>query len=239
MARLLRENLGPDNAVAMPLLDANFTQPPFFLEMNYGGPNLRQWAEENNRLADLPTPQRLALFLQIAKAVAAAHRVGVMHKDLKPSNVLVGANPNLPQALLTDFGSGRALDLERLKRLHLTDMSLVSEDGAPHGESSGQTKQTPGTTAMYLAPELQAGQTATLQCDVYALGIMLYQLMVGNLRRPLSTGWHREINDALLVDDITAATEGEPLRRLSSAQDLVQRLEALQGRRLEQVLTLA
>src|SRR3546814_6757634 len=74
------------------VLDWNFYQLPFYLECEYGGCNLADWATQPPGLAALPLQQRLHLFLKIADAVAAAHSVGVLHKDLKPANVLVTRN---------------------------------------------------------------------------------------------------------------------------------------------------
>src|SRR3546814_14534991 len=70
------------------VLDWNFDQLPFYLECEYGGCNLADWATQPPGLAALPLQQRLHLFLKIAAAVAAAQRVGGLHKDLKPANVL-------------------------------------------------------------------------------------------------------------------------------------------------------
>src|SRR5690606_20866252 len=76
-----------------------------------------------------------------------------------------------------------------------------------------------------------AGQPPTVRSDLYALGILLYQLLVGDLRRPMAPGWERDIDDPLLVEDITRATHGDPARRLGSVAALVERLSALPRRR--------
>lgn len=223
--RVLQQELGARPDIAR-VLDTNFVSAPFFIECEYGGDNLLDWSHRLAGLAPLPRPDRLALFLQIARAVAAAHGVGVLHKDIKPSNVLVKQLPDGSlQALLTDFGSGRLLDPARLDRLQLTALGLTQAGLAGADSGSG--------TLLYLAPELLAGQNPTVQADVYALGLLLWQLLVGDLQRPLATGWQRALDDELLVQDIAAATEGQPEHRLPSVADLVDRLQRLETRRAE------
>lgn len=91
--RVLRESLGERDDIAR-ILDWNFEQAPFFLESDYGGVSLAHWAQEtqeaqeggdsSTQLAQASLADRLALMLQVIAAVAAAHSVGVLHKDLKP-----------------------------------------------------------------------------------------------------------------------------------------------------------
>lgn len=225
--RVLRRELG-ERADFARVLAENFSSQPFFLECEYGGTDLASWAAEGNRLASMTAAPRIALFLQIARAVAAAHSVGVLHKDLKPANVLIAAASVANtgwEVRLTDFGSSRILGPERLAQLGLSTRAMVAAHGA---DTSG------GGTPLYLAPELLAGQPATTGSDVYALGLMLYQLLVGDFRRPMSTGWERDIHDPLLVQGLRAATEGNPEDRLASAAELIERLNTLEARRAEQ-----
>lgn len=105
--RVLSQSLGPRADMAR-ILDANFQSPPFFLECEYGGRNLLQWADEGHSLLELTLPERLAIFLQVARAVAAAHSVGVLHKELKPANVLIDGARGAWVVKLTDFGSARS-----------------------------------------------------------------------------------------------------------------------------------
>src|SRR5947209_19456358 len=86
---------------------------------------------------------------------------------------------------------------------------------------------------MYLAPEVLAGQSPSAGADVYALGVMLYQLMIGDFRKPLAPGWEAGIKDPLLREDIADAACGDPAKRLNSAADLVERLLTLEQRRIK------
>ena len=113
--RVLREGLGERDDLIR-ILDWNFETPPYYLECEYGGPDLLEWAGTSNALAKLSQEERLILFLQFAEAVAAAHSVGVLHKDLKPTNILVASRADgTLQARVADFGSGRLLDPHRLE----------------------------------------------------------------------------------------------------------------------------
>ncbi|WP_341890383.1 winged helix-turn-helix domain-containing protein [Variovorax sp. YR752] len=221
VGRMLHRALGA-RADFVPPLGANFEHAPFWLEAAYAGTDLPTWAAQEGRLARSTRAERIALFVQIANAVAAAHGVAVLHRDLKPANVLVCDGPAGAQIRLVDFGASRLLQPERLRSLGVTALGLTVSNGP---DAAG--------TPLYLAPELLAGHAPTLASDVYALGLMLYQLLVGDFRRPMSTGWQRDIDDALLVEDLTAATEGRPEARLQSAAELAHRLAALEARRAE------
>lgn len=219
--RLLKAELG-ERADYAHVLGADFSDAPYHLECTYGGPDLLAWAEAGH-LQGMARERRVELMVRIAQAVAAAHSVGVLHKDLKPANVLMGGGPGAWQPQLTDFGSGHAIDPERLRQLGLTAMGLTVTQGVGTDTTLG--------TAMYLAPEVRAGQASTAQSDLYALGLMLYQLLAGDLRKPMSTGWQRDIDDVLLCEDIAAATEGQPKARLGSVSELVERLANVEDRR--------
>lgn len=220
LLRLLQDGL-EDPSRVVDVLDWNFETTPFFLECRYGGPTLAAWADEH--LAALDQPARLALFLQIADAVAAAHAVGVLHKDLKPANVLVWGGAAAPQVRLTDFGSGHLMESDRLEQLGITRLGMTVEDG---GAGDDATSGTP----LYVAPELFVGHVPTVRSDVYALGVLLYQLLSGRVGQPMAPGWEAEIEDELLREDLRLATDGNPLRRLAGADELADRLRRLDER---------
>lgn len=220
--RLLRQALG-ETAPLVPVLDWNLQQPPFFIELPYlplG--SLAEWAESRGGLANLPLALRLELAAQIAEAASAAHGVGVLHKDLKPGNVLVSGSADAPRLLLADFGSGAVLSGAPFDALGITRMGLTQAADDP---TSG--------TPLYFAPEVLAGQPPSVRSDNYALGVLLYQLVVGDFRKPLSPGWERDIEDPLLREDIAAAADGNPQHRLGDAGELARRLRGLDRRRAE------
>jgi len=113
----------------------------------------------------LSNPKRLDLFLQVCEGVQHAHQKAVIHRDLKPSNVLVGIQDGRSEVKIIDFGVAKAM------AQRLTERSLYTELGVMIG------------TPEYMSPEQaeMTGQDVDTRSDVYSLGVMLYQLLVGAL----------------------------------------------------------
>ena len=220
LSRVLRELLGSVPGI-IELYEWNFEEPPYFLECEYGGQNWLEWAQTGDKLAGLSQAERIGLMLQAARMVAATHGVGVMHKDLKPTNLLIQPLAGGWQVRLADFGCGRMLDPQQLEALGMTRLGMTLP--AIGDGNSG--------TLLYMPPEVLAGHLPMPSADVYALGILLYQMLAGDLRKPLSTGWEHDIDDPLLRADIAAATHGDPARRMQTAHELATRLESLELRR--------
>nr|WP_241696133.1 tetratricopeptide repeat protein [Solimonas terrae] len=221
--RVLHDSLG-DHAHLLKVLDWNLERAPFFIETEYEAlGSLLQWSQAQGGLLEVPRVQRLKMIAQCAELLASAHRVGVLHKDLKPSNVLVSGQAPDWQIRLGDFGSGGMLDAQRLHALGITRLGFTQTVAA--FDTSG--------TPLYLAPEVLSGQPSTLQSDIYALGVMLYQAVVGDWSRPLAPGWERQVDDETLREDIAAAVDGDPARRLADAGELARRLRRLDERRNE------
>jgi len=224
--RLMKEALGQREDIAK-LYEVRLDEPPFFLEMEYAaGGSLNDWATARGGIATVPLETRLQLVAQVADALAAAHSVGVIHKDIKPPNVLVHENRDGSlQARLTDFGIGQLVTTEYLKRAGVTatgfdgNTAQMSDLGSKTG------------TQLYMAPEVTAGRTPTIHSDIYGLGVMLYQVAAGDLNAPLAHGWERNIKDDLIRDDIAACVAGLPEERLPSADVLARRLRSLPQRR--------
>lgn len=225
--RLLQEALGERVDIAR-LYDVRFDEAPFFLEMEYTPDgSLDLWAVVDGHLADMTLEARAGFVAEIAEALGAAHSVGVLHKDVKPSNVLVrrdakgGVHPRL-----TDFGIGHLLDPSALSD------AMVSATGFTQAAALTDLGSRTGTR-LYMAPELLAGKPPSIASDVHALGVLLYQVIVGDLDRPLGQGWQRDVSDALLVEDIAACVAGDPKERLASCDLLATRLRSLEARRAE------
>jgi len=224
ITRFLRDSLGerPD---FVRVLEWNFDTSPYRLESAYGGANLVEWAESQGGLGAIPLETRVRVLVDVARTVAAVHEVGVLHKDLKPANVLVAPKEDGSwQIRVADFGSGSLLQPARLDELGITNL------GFSKGENADANPQT--GTIMYLAPEVLAGHSPTASGDVYSLGVILYQIVAADFRKPVSPGWEADISDPLLREDIAAAACGDPARRLNTVAALVDRLENLEQRRV-------
>ncbi|MEL6184589.1 MAG: serine/threonine-protein kinase, partial [Myxococcota bacterium] len=221
----LRLTLG-DRSDLLPILGAELSTPPCFLESPYvPGGDLKSYLQRQSGSPRPPpgvTPDGLELLAQLAEAVAAAHSVGVLHRDLKPSNVLVDdRDPEQVRVVLADFGIG--------------DLVEAPSGGSPDDPSAQSTGSldtvVQGGTALYMSPERLAGGPASLQSDVYALGVILYQLLVGDLGRPITSEWAVDIEDELLRDDLTQMLAGNPRQRLADAGEVARRLRQLDSRR--------
>ncbi|HEY4058649.1 MAG TPA: protein kinase, partial [Kofleriaceae bacterium] len=128
--------------------------------------------------APLPWSRLQKLAMQICDGLSAAHALGVIHRDLKPDNVLVEKDTD--RAVITDFGIARTADDES-----------VTQIGAVIG------------TPRYMAPEQLAGQPVDARCDLFSLGVMLFELASG--KRPWS-------GDNLIA--IAVAQQTQPPRKL-------------------------
>jgi serine/threonine protein kinase len=221
--RLLAGALGERHDIVR-ILDWSFTESPYFIESEYiASGDLVDWSDGLGGIAELALETRLALAAEVADALSAAHSVGVLHKDVKPQNVLITRDPDgRPHARLADFGIGMLLDRDALAGRGITALGFTE---------SHATAESAAGTPRYLAPELLDGKPATIQADVYALGVMIYQMMAGDFGRALAPGWERDIADELLVEDIAAMVDRAPERRPASAAAVAERLRSLEVRR--------
>src|SRR5436309_2373381 len=119
------------------------------------GENLKELVVRRGRLS---VREALELAIQTARGLAFAHQQGLVHRDVKPQNVLLNGDG---QAKVTDFGIARTLDVDG-----------VTQTGTVMGTSN------------YIAPEQASGQQVDVQTDVYSLGVVLYELLVGDVPFP-------------------------------------------------------
>lgn len=209
------------------LLDAGIaagSQPYLVLEY-VEGEQLDHYCEVNA----LSVPRRLALFLEVLTAVAHAHRNLIVHRDLKPANILVTADGRVK---LLDFGVAALLEEQ--------DASQITRLSPP------------GLTFAYAAPEQVRSDGVTTATDVYALGVVLLQLLTGRLPRRAEINTAEAMQALLeadmplassLVDDprlsrmlrgdldniVALATRKEPQQRYATVESFAQDLQRYLG----------
>lgn len=169
------------------------------------------------RAGGLPEKQALALGEQIAKALRCAHEMGMVHRDLKPGNIMVTASGEVK---LLDFGISL----------------LLKAPGDAQTETITKLQNAFGTLP-YMAPEQLAGQPVDERCDIYALGVVLHEIATGKrpfesktptvliadiLCKPptLSQGTSPQVSPAL-VALILKCLEKDPDNRYQSARELL------------------
>jgi len=216
----------------IPVYEAGEGEGLLYLTMRYvEGTDMRALIEEHGSLE----PTRAArLVAQVAAALAAAHRRDLMHRDVKPANVLIDRDGEREHAYLTDFGIAR----------HVAATSGLTQTGSVVG------------TLDYLAPERMIDGGGDARADVYALGCVLFQVLTGrvpyprenevakmyaHLNAPVPDA--RELEDAVpgaLADLAMRAMAKEPDARIDSAAELAARLlEAADTRSASVPATLA
>jgi serine/threonine protein kinase len=123
------------------------------------GIKITEYCDQNQ----LPTKERLDLFIKVCQAIQHAHQKGIIHRDIKPSNILVTLHDGEPVPKVIDFGIAKATQQE------LTDKTVFT-----------QFQQFIGTPA-YISPEQaeMSGLDIDTRADIYSLGVLLYELLVG------------------------------------------------------------
>jgi tetratricopeptide (TPR) repeat protein len=186
--------------------DTSFGPQPYFAMEFIRGLPLRQHAEARQ----LSTPQKLALMVKVCEAVHHAHQRGLIHRDLKPGNILVDETG---QPKVLDFGVARLAQVD------------AQESAEPPTIQTG-LGQLVGTLA-YMSPEQVAGDPLEVdtRSDVYSLGVILYELLSGRLPYQLS---HLQLPEAVL-----AIREEEPLSLSSTSRDYRGDIETIVRKALE------
>jgi serine/threonine protein kinase len=143
------------------VFDAGSTEsgrPYFVMELVRGIP-ITEYCDQNK----LPIRQRLDLFVEVCHAIQHAHQKGIIHRDVKPSNVLVTLHDGKPVPKVIDFGVAKATNQRLTERTIYT--RLAQAVGTP----------------MYMSPEQAelSGLDVDTRSDVYSLGVLLYELLTG------------------------------------------------------------
>ena len=196
-----------------------------FITMEYmEGENLKNRIKDQGKL---PEAEALNIAIQIAEGLAEAHGLGVVHRDLKPQNVMIEPGGG---AKIMDFGIARSSDAAGLTQ-------------------TGQMIGTPD----YLSSEQAAGEPADHRADIYALGVILYEMTTGRLpfegdtalsvitkHREAAAEDPKEINPDIsegLSRLILRCMEKDPTRRYQSSKELLEELRALEAGKAPRTLT--
>ena len=143
------------------IFDAGTTEAgrPYFVMELVRGIKITEYCDQNQ----LPTKERLDLFIKVCQAIQHAHQKGIIHRDIKPSNILVTLHDGVPVPKVIDFGIAKATQGE------LTDKTVFT-----------QFQQFIGTPA-YISPEQAEMSSLDIdtRADIYSLGVLLYELLVG------------------------------------------------------------
>ncbi len=180
-------------------------RPYFVMELVQGMP-ITEYCDQ----ARLTIRERLELFIPVCQAIQHAHQKGVIHRDIKPGNVLVSLHGGKGVPRVIDFGVAKAIDLG------WTEQTAFTQDGAIVG------------TLEYMSPE-QAGRSGVdidARCDIYALGVLLYELLTGST--PLERSRIHELDRGEILRRIK---EDEPLRPSNRVSDSTEKLALIASRR--------
>ncbi len=171
-------------------------QPFFVMELVHGVP-LTEYCDRQR----LSVKARLELFVSVCQAVQHAHQKGIIHRDLKPSNVMVTEVDGRPTPKVIDFGVAKATEVK------LTDLSLA-DVGAIVG------------TPAYMSPEQADPSSIDIdtRTDVYALGVMLYELLTGS--PPLEAKLFQRGAILEMLRPVREVDPPRPSTKLSAAETL-------------------
>jgi serine/threonine protein kinase len=144
------------------VIDPNGLTLAFYIVMQHvEGEDLATWCETQGGVDKVPLAARIEIVAQVAEALQAAYDSGVIHRDVKPSNILVGGQSDI-HAYLTDFGVGQVVSDEVLRLTHSGFTQTIEGSSSRSG------------TQLYMAPELFSDKPASIRSDIYALGVVLH-----------------------------------------------------------------
>lgn len=189
-----------------------FADPPYLIMEYVAGPSLRAAIDQYKD--KLPIPAAAAIMRGILQALSAAHAAGMIHRDIKPPNILLDVPVEKVGSIseqavkVTDFGLGRVGG--DVTQAMLQSGSIVTEEG----------RSISGTLA-YMSPEQREGGTIDARSDLYACGIVLYEMLTGE--RPQGTDLPSVLRPEVpeYLDEVFRRSYTRLDRRYSSAEQML------------------
>lgn len=189
----------------VPILSIQMTPPDIYYTMPFvEGETLRQILKQSREQekrgesmhpVGKSIPSLARIYLQVCEAVAYTHSKGIIHRDLKPENIIVG---KYGEVMILDWGIADYID------------RLEDESSPPVKQRGEENLTRPGKiagTLAYMPPERLTGNSCSVQTDIYALGVILYQLLTLQLpfqRKTLST-FRKQVHSEELIDPVEMA----------------------------------
>lgn len=152
-------------------------------------------------------PSLTRIFLQICQAVAYTHAKGLLHRDLKPENIIVG---KYGEVMILDWGLANFIDQITKEDIPLVKKTSEKNQATRPGKIAG--------TLAYMAPELIMGKTSSIQTDIYALGVILYQMLTLHLpfQRKTLASFRKQLKREELIDPIEMAPHRDIPQQLAA-----------------------
>ena len=183
-------------------------EPPYLITQFHGGVSLRAYTKDNK----LTVPQTINILQHLLEGLRYGHERGVVHGDIRPENILLDSDEAVrnfasPESVqLVDFGIGQAAT------------ATFTTDAVAKSNSPGSSF---ATALAYIAPEQREGAAADIKSDVYAVGVVLFEMLTGE--RPTGAELPSEINPQVpkSLDDAFRKSYARRERRFDSAKSFL------------------
>lgn len=197
-----------------PVHRMQFERFPSYIESDYcNRGNIVLWSEFFGGIAVVSQDFLIQVVGQLAETLAEAHATGLVHGAIHPENILLHENPGgALEVRLTDFGIGGRVSTARTPWRDSTASGLT-----PIKPSFIAADAPANHRSMYLPPEVVSGDPWSPEGDIYSLGIVFYQMMVADFRRPIAPGWERHVSDRWIAEQIAFMADILPQNRPAAA----------------------
>lgn len=218
------------NRNVLAIFGFSFDQPPHYIVTeSFEGTDLITWAKERGGVPGIPFPTRLELAAQAASGLQGAHESRILHRDLRPEHILVmGTGMTLKdvQVKLTNFGIGQiGISAHPEEEQPAAKVPTPVPGTAPTVTPADASPPAPADR--YKAPEVIEGKDPTTKSEVYSLGVIVCQLVLGNLSECLTPQRMKEIVAVFKRDGLLGFFNADPQQRTEGASRLAGELRAV------------